>query len=99
MPQASLISGFALTFSFQLFSPILKKFGMMKLPQMISNIKMMVNIMFMKLRFLPIIKSLKRITQARRNPDMANDLKEIKALNITIQVKLKEKCMILPFYS
>ena len=72
---------------------------MMKLPQMISNIKMMVNIMFMKLRFLPIIKSLKRITQARRNPDMANDLKEIKALNITIQVKLKEKCMILPFYS
>ena len=64
--------------SFQFFSPMTKKLGMMKLPQMISETKRRMNMMFMKLRLRPINKSLTRITKAKMNPVMVMDLNKKK---------------------
>ena len=56
-----------------------KKFGMMKLPQTISKMNKMMNMMFRKFRFLPISNNFNRMTQARMNPNIANDLNKIRA--------------------
>ena len=80
MPQGSRTSlGFGSS-SFQFFSPMRKKLGMMKLPQMISKMNKMTNMMFIKLRFFPIRNNLTRMTQASMKPTIANDLKKNRAL-------------------